>query len=32
MSEKRLAIFAISALGFVVAVLVGFWFVLGLAD
>jgi hypothetical protein len=32
MSEKRLAIFAISALGFVAAVPVGFWFVLGLAD
>jgi hypothetical protein len=32
MSEKRLAIFAFSALGFVAAVLFGFWFVLGLAD
>jgi hypothetical protein len=32
MSEKRLAIFAVSALGFVAAVLVGFWLVLGLAD
>jgi hypothetical protein len=31
-SEKRLAIFAVSALGFVAAVLVGFWLVLGLAD
>jgi hypothetical protein len=32
MSEKRLAIFAVSALGFVAAVLVGYWLVLGLAD
>jgi hypothetical protein len=32
MSEKRLAIFAVSTLGFVAAVLVGFWLVLGLAD
>lgn len=32
MSEKRLAIFAVSALGFVAALLVGFWLVLGLAD
>jgi hypothetical protein len=31
MSEKSLAIFAVSALGFVAAVLVGFWLVLGLA-
>ena len=32
MSEKGLAIFAVSALCFVAAVLVGFWLVLGLAD
>jgi hypothetical protein len=32
MSEKRLAIFAVSALGFVAVVLVGFWLVLGLPD
>ena len=32
MSEKRLAIFAVSPLGFVAVVLVGFWLVLGLAD
>jgi hypothetical protein len=32
MSEKRLAIFAVSALAFVAAVLVGSWLVLGLAD
>jgi hypothetical protein len=32
MSEKRLAIFAVSALGFAAAVLVGFWLVLVLAD
>jgi hypothetical protein len=32
MSEKRLAIFAVSAFGFVAAVLVGYWRVLGLAD
>jgi len=32
MSEKRLAVFAVSALGFVAVVLVGFWLVLGLAD
>jgi hypothetical protein len=30
--EKRLAIFPASALGFVAAVLVGFWLVLGLAN
>ena len=32
MSEKRLAIFAVSSLGFVTVVLVGFWLVVGLAD
>jgi hypothetical protein len=32
MTEKTLAIFAVSALGFVAAVLVGFWLVLGLPD
>ena len=32
MSEKTLAIFAGLSLGFVAAVLIGFWFVLGLAD
>jgi hypothetical protein len=32
MSDKRLALFAISALGFVAAILAGFWLVLGLAD
>jgi len=32
MSEKRLAIFGISAFGFVAGVLVGFWLVLRLAD
>jgi hypothetical protein len=32
MSEKRLAIFAVSALGIVAVVLVGFWLVLGLPN
>jgi hypothetical protein len=32
MSDKRLALFAISALGFVAVMLAGFWLVLGLAD
>jgi hypothetical protein len=32
MSEKRLAILAVSSLGFVAVVLVGFWLVLGLLD
>jgi hypothetical protein len=32
MREKRLAIFAVSALGLVAVVLVGFWPVLGLSD
>jgi hypothetical protein len=32
MSEKRLATFAVLALGFVAVVLVGFWLVLRLAD
>jgi hypothetical protein len=32
MSDKRLTVFAVSALGFVAVVLVGFWLVLGLAD
>ena len=31
MSEKRLAIFAVSALGIVAVVLVGFWLVLAIA-
>jgi hypothetical protein len=32
MTEKRLAIFGVSALGFIAVVLVGFWLVLGLPD
>jgi hypothetical protein len=32
MSEKRLAIFAVSSLGFVAVVLFGFWLALRLAD
>jgi hypothetical protein len=32
MSEKTLATFAVSAIGFVAAALVGFWLVLGLID
>jgi len=32
MSEKRLAIFAVSSLGFVAVVLFGFWLALQLAD
>jgi hypothetical protein len=32
MTEKRLAIFAVSALGFVAVVLAGFWLVVGLSD
>jgi hypothetical protein len=32
MSEKRLVIFAVSALGFVAVVLASFWLVLGLPD
>jgi hypothetical protein len=32
MGEKRLAIFAVSALAFVAVVLVGFWLILGLPD
>jgi hypothetical protein len=32
MSEKRLAILAVSALGFVAVVLVGYWLILGLPD
>jgi hypothetical protein len=32
MSEKRLAIFAVSSLGFVAVVLFGFWLALWLAD
>ena len=32
MSEKQLAVFSVSALGFVGVVLVAFWFVGGLLD